>query len=381
MGMKLVTLRQFVSPTLTCLRLTHCDLLLVEDLLPMLKQVTGLEELTLERTIRISDSTLRVLEFTFMLPGPPDRVSLSQLRKLMVGNDYADEVFYLIDRLSFPPTTSMTLQFLCLARNAPNPSNDLAAAILSKIVSYTGRLPAIRTFSLFTDIGAGCSFSLWDDRLSTDCFPRQMFTRDGACFSFWLCSAHTSSSFIARLLHLLPLSQVQCAILTERAVGSVTIPWEPLISYLPSLEDLILEYETFDRLTPHSEPYQIRPVDTRTLCLSLETLRMRESHYESSAVQDIPADLVHLGCIARGLVSCTEDPPAASQFKQLEVIQSVDHSYWAHGSRCVSRMPLLVEREYNDSPSSPRVNVSRNYRFKARIIDYASRISGLFKQY
>ena len=376
MDTRLNTLREFISPGLTRLQLARCDLLLVEELLPMLKEIRGLEELVLERTIKASEGTLRTMASMPMPSAPPSRVTLSRLRKISIVDDWVDIGLYLIDRLAFPSTASMAFQFMSLTMNLSSPRETLLATTLAKLPSFTNRLPAFQTLSLLTTSGLGCAICLWGDCLSADCFPHQMYARHEACFSFSLSIG--SGPLIAHLLRVLPLSQVQCAMLAEQVIGLDMIPWGPLLSSLDSLEDLLLAYETFDHLTPHPGPYQIRPADTHTLRPSLKTLRICESHHRSSLEWDFSPDLVHLGCIALGLAS--RQDPSTTLLGALAVTQEAILFHGMYGV-CSCGGPAYYDQAYDfPSPNGISVDISWMSRYKARIMNCGSLISGTFKR-
>ncbi|EKM60282.1 uncharacterized protein PHACADRAFT_246157, partial [Phanerochaete carnosa HHB-10118-sp] len=194
------------------------------------------------------------------------------------------------------------MRTLWVSSSLASPCHDYADIIVAKM---DGAI--YRTFSLSTVLGTGLAIDLWNDRLATDSLPPQRRSNSAGRFSILLGCHHRL--FMQRLVERLPLSQIECALLVERTVGFAHgVSWKTVLSSMPAVEDLALRYETFDHLTPSAEPYRIAPADTRALCPSLKTLRIREFHHRSSMIQGSSPDLVHLGCLARGLAARREDP-------------------------------------------------------------------------
>ena len=136
--------------------------------------------------------------------------------------------------------------------------------------------------------------------------------------------------------------------------------------------------ETFDHLTPYPGLYQIRPADTHTICTALKTLRICEFHHRSSLEWDFSPDLVHLGCIARGLAS--RQDPSTTLLGALAVTQEAILFHGMYGV-CSCGGPAYCDQACDfPSPNSISVDISRKSRYKARIMNCTSLIFGTFKR-
>ncbi|EKM60302.1 uncharacterized protein PHACADRAFT_179655 [Phanerochaete carnosa HHB-10118-sp] len=219
------TLRSLIAPRLCYLHLVQCGLLVAGELLPSLRQLGELEELKLDRALRCSDESHPALDILMLHPNSHNSVTLSHLRKISIKDACADEVFLLLHRLSFPLSASVALQASGLVRS-PISCDSYVAIMLAKMEGLD-----FKTLSLSTTIELGVTFHLWDDRLAADSDgePSQLSSGEGARFS---CSLRTPRrSFMTPLVQELPLAQIECAFLSEQAVGlDDAVPWAAILS-------------------------------------------------------------------------------------------------------------------------------------------------------
>ncbi|EKM60297.1 uncharacterized protein PHACADRAFT_179651 [Phanerochaete carnosa HHB-10118-sp] len=311
-------LHPLIVPGLCRLRLSSCNILLEEQLLPLLRQLGALGELELERAVRLSEESHRTLESVLSSSDPRDKILLPRLKKLSIVDIWGDAGFCLMHRLSFPLPAYISMQTLWVSSNLSSSCHDYADIIIATMEGIT-----YKTLSLSTILGTGFAIDLWNDRLAADSLPPQRHSGGTGRFSFLLGCHH--SFFMQCLIDRLPLSQIESALLVEKAVGFAHgVSWETVLSSMPAVEDLALRYETFDHLTPSTEPYHITTADTRTPCPSLKTLRIREFHRRSSVIQSRSPDLAHLSCLARGLAARRDDPSLALS-GPVDVTQQVEN--------------------------------------------------------
>ncbi|EKM60267.1 uncharacterized protein PHACADRAFT_246138 [Phanerochaete carnosa HHB-10118-sp] len=102
------------------------------------------------------------------------------------------------------------------------------------------------TLSLSATVSSGITFCLWDDHLSVDGPLSKLYSGEDAHFS---CSLRTPrGSFMIPLIQELPPAQIECAFLSEQPVGLDYVPWEAVLTLMPSVKNLVVQYKTFDYL-------------------------------------------------------------------------------------------------------------------------------------
>ncbi|EKM60301.1 uncharacterized protein PHACADRAFT_179654 [Phanerochaete carnosa HHB-10118-sp] len=358
-------LHTLVAPRLCHLRLFHSELQLEQELLPLLNQLGVLEELELDEAMRSFAGPQQALGAILSAPNSPTSVTLPRLKRLSIKHVSADAVFYLLHRLSFPLSASVVLQASWRPRR-PSSYDSYVAVILAKIEGL-----CFHTLSLSTTAESGVTFRLWGDRLAVDHgHLSQLYSGEAAHFS---CSLRIPPRLlITYLIEELPLGQIECTLLSEQAVGlNDAVAWETVLSLMPSVEDLVMQYETFDYLANDAQPYRIRPANTYSLCPSLETLRIRELHHWSSLMLDFSSDVVHLGCVARGLAERKDGVGKMDITREVEDFHE-EYPCPHEGGRGCRQPP-----GYESSLSAP---VQRRNHFKARILDGAFRVPNLFKR-
>ncbi|GJE89225.1 F-box protein [Phanerochaete sordida] len=310
----LSVLGNVLVPGLRCLHLTDIrSTPLEEELLPLLKRLPELEELRFNLALSLSEHSRDTIQYLLATSEPSRRVELPRLAMLYIADNKEDASlagFLLLHRLSIPPSASIELFLLRTGGISDALWDACTDVVLEKM-----RPVRYHALSISTNFaGRNVDVELWEEPLRIEDLPPvpELFdsspcqTRSsGRAGHFRLELSSPCRAFTARLIPQLPTSYVRTARLTDRTVGfQHGIPWDATLSALPSVEDLVLQYETFKHIQSRANPrpYQITPADTRSLHIpALRTLRLYELHHQYSQISEFALDIVTLGCIAHGL--------------------------------------------------------------------------------
>ncbi|GJE89239.1 hypothetical protein PsYK624_053350 [Phanerochaete sordida] len=289
---RVISLSTITSPLLRSLRLIDCETTLKEQMLPLLRQLPGLEELVLERALHNYALERHMVDILTSPPDPLHTAALPHLKVLRIDEDWGDLVVMFIKYLSFPRSASVTLQIHHFSH-----FDRLSATYLSVLlVGLAEATP--QTLLVSCDTGS-LTISLWDACLSAgDALkPRVVPPR----FSCALNSP--PAPFITDLISSLPLHHISSAYLVERFVGLWYVPdWASLLARTPALQVLSLCYEVFDSVLPSGARYRVPP--TQLLGLScLKSVEICEMQHRSAAIPNFDPTVAHLGVVAAALQS------------------------------------------------------------------------------
>ncbi|GJE89254.1 hypothetical protein PsYK624_053500 [Phanerochaete sordida] len=348
------SLSTITSPRLHSLRLVGCQTTLKGQLLPLLQQLPGLEELVLKRALHDYSQTLEVHEILILPPNPLQMAALPHLKLLHIDEDSGDLVVMLIKYLSFPRSASMRLKAHWFSHFQLPSATYLSVLLVGLVEAAPQTLLVSCDPERFT-------LSLWDARLpaSDAPTPRVVPPRFSCTYD------SPPAPFVADVISALPLRHISSAYLDERPVAHWSAPhWASLLARTPALEELSLRYETFDVVSPGAAPYRAPPIVPPRLP-NLKRVEICEMYHRSSARADFESNTAHLGVIAAALQS----------HAGVDLSKRRENFHGAQTCRCVVQGE---SRTFGD-PTPRAARAAQGAGWKGAVKEYVARLSSLFK--
>lgn len=226
-------------------------------------------------------------------------VNLPFLRLLTLGGYSLNNVLPIIRKVSYPATVSISLQVQDMD-NAWFPGGleallaELPAILREESASDTNSImPHARSASLLVNERTYFSLSMWPEhRCPAQLSHLQHGMRTPGSLHI-ACEHHLEPYWAARLVHHMPLSEVETMLISEPIVENrfreaPRIPIDTL-GTLPALTEVVLEYDSFDRVQDGGavdDPVDAAvfvgpPMDIRALFPGVRTVWIRELHHDT----------------------------------------------------------------------------------------------------
>ncbi|GJE89240.1 hypothetical protein PsYK624_053360 [Phanerochaete sordida] len=233
-------------------------------------------------------------------------ITLPRLRSIRLTARSAGAGLYFLSRIDHPPSTALDIAFTDLKPPLHSDCHCIESMICWTIRGLTcNDTTPIQSLHLSVcHDRRGLDLRLWKAyqplaALRTPSRAAQPSLR----FSLKACS-NTAPAFTS-LVQRLPLDSVRSAVLVDRAAGEEVVGWEALLSALPALEELALDYHVL--ASPGAPHHTLEPRDAHALCPALRTLDVLETAgaaaYESQCVKAGLCPAVTLAHVGRGLVA------------------------------------------------------------------------------
>lgn len=275
------TFRRMILPTLRQLHIVKPKNISPNALLAALESLQALEELVLDQAC---DGFQEVLQGTpHSLTSLPDSsVILPRLRLLIIQQYHGDDGIHVLHRVIYPATTSVTLHFRTVSE--PHLHDLIHSAVLAKLEGRGVLGPALcpRSMAVVSGFDLRIHLALWASRqpLGALAHTRACGVDSDAPF-FQLSMSYAREEWASRLLGQLPLAGVESALLAERVVNELPLCRVDVIGAIPGLEELKLEYESFD-CEKDGQGTSMGGVDVDSSFLAIKRLEVHELHHASS---------------------------------------------------------------------------------------------------
>lgn len=233
-----------------------------EELMTVLRNLPLLEELLLHNVSDSGDWGQPVLGTTSR---PPILANLPNLRLLTLHDHSLEALLPILQRTSYPATTSVKLDGIMLFNwNSAQPQvqDDILAALFIALsrktahdVHHSSTTYHVRSASVLIAQGSRFSISTWPERRpSTELTHSKHYTRAPGslhiAFNINLAAPHS----LSRLIHHARLSCIESLLISEPTIDAFrartsqeTLPIHAL-GALSSVTELMLEHESFDHL-------------------------------------------------------------------------------------------------------------------------------------
>lgn len=277
----------------------------IRELASLLRNLPLLEELTLQDVFEDVD---HMQGLPLSVAWRRNLVTLPNLRRLTVDEEYTDLAMHILNAIVYPATTSLFLQTHALEMESPEAEDELFVALSAKLygVDMPGSVPSPRTARISFEPDGICSITAWRERLSLEELAREPHRRAPGSFHISL-RGGAEPGWLSRLLGHLSLYDIQSLLLSETEVPMVNVVRLPLdvLGALPSLSHVMLEYESFDRVRD-CKTGKLRSVpedtsDVSHLFLGVRVVRVREFYHPTTRPRVIRPSI--LRALGRAFVS------------------------------------------------------------------------------
>ena len=284
-----------------------------DQLLAAIAPLQALEELHLrDASIELEAEGLPTVPEQLISP-PQHAIVLAQLRHLQISDYWSDSGIYILHHIVYPASASVRVHLRC---PQPHMFDFIHSVVVAKLCGQgvIGLPPEPQSISLLAGFDIKLHLTLWERRQTLTGIEEKRYAAEDAYFQLSV-SFVMDEGAVGALVRQLPLAGVRTAMLAEQVVDSEPLARTALVAGLPLLEELQLEYESFDGAAgappaaaelrgPSGAP--LDDEDPASVFPQLKVLRVHELHH-AQALQ-LAAHASELAHLARWLgAMCVKD--------------------------------------------------------------------------